>query len=220
MKGLLFPSLLYLLWCTSFAMASQCNVFSSTYGKYLKNNLVQSIPNTNLQNCTDQCIVAGFCRSTNFHFESKTCELNIADKHDFPNDYTERQGYSYGGWRTKKPVPQSCSEAKARKRSAKSGYYLIRTKRGKILTVYCDMEKYDGGWTLVVSVSAVNNDHLQREENNCIVNSSLCVQYETTAVQARKLSDQDIIDIMSEYGKYQIVFVLILLELERGRGRG
>ena len=48
-----------------------------------------------------------------------------------------------------------------------------------------------GGWTLVVSISSKNNDHLQRNSNNCL-NSVLCVPTNESVITARKLSDTDI----------------------------
>ena len=48
-----------------------------------------------------------------------------------------------------------------------------------------------GGWTLVVSISSKNNNHLQRNSNNCL-NSVLCVPAHESVIKARKLSDEDI----------------------------
>ena len=48
-----------------------------------------------------------------------------------------------------------------------------------------------GGWSLVVSVSGNNHQHLLANENNC-QNASLCVPYVTSNHPARKLSDADI----------------------------
>ena len=43
----------------------------------------------------------------------------------------------------------------------------------------------------MVSISSKNNDHLQRNSNNCL-NSVLCVSAHESVIKARKLSDEDI----------------------------
>ena len=48
-----------------------------------------------------------------------------------------------------------------------------------------------GGWTLVVSISSKNNDHIQKNANNCL-NSILCVPLAENNTTGRKLSDEDI----------------------------
>ncbi|XP_022806205.1 uncharacterized protein LOC111343321 [Stylophora pistillata] len=68
--------------------------------------------------------------------------------------------------------------------------------------VYCDMKKYGGGWTLVVSISSQNNDHLQSAPNNCL-NSSLCVPF-TDQGQGRKLSDSDIHELARTEGTFRV----------------
>ena len=57
-----------------------------------------------------------------------------------------------------------------------------------------------GGWTLAVSISAKNNDHLQSAAN-CL-NSVLCVPF-THKNQGRKLSDSDIHEVAKEEGEYE-----------------
>ena len=57
-----------------------------------------------------------------------------------------------------------------------------------------------GGWTLVVSISSNNNDHLQRDDNNCL-NSVLCVRFTHNNITAGKLSDQDIYKLAQTEGK-------------------
>ena len=44
---------------------------------------------------------------------------------------------------------------------------------------------------MVVSISSKNNDHLQRNANNCL-NSVLCVPFAENNITGRKLSDDDI----------------------------
>ena len=43
----------------------------------------------------------------------------------------------------------------------------------------------------MVSISSKNNEHLQRNSNNCL-NSVLCVPAHESVIKARKLSDEDI----------------------------
>lgn len=44
---------------------------------------------------------------------------------------------------------------------------------------------------MVVSISSKNNDHLQRNTNNCL-NSILCVPFNDNNITGRKLGDEDI----------------------------
>lgn len=45
----------------------------------------------------------------------------------------------------------SCKELKNRSSSIPSGNYTITTVSGNDIAVYCDMDSYGGGWTLIVS---------------------------------------------------------------------
>lgn len=63
-----------------------------------------------------------------------------------------------------------------------------------------------GGWTLVVSISSLNRNHLIEGEQNCF-NSSICVPYEVVAsIPSRKMKDEDIHWIAPHDGmkKYQL----------------
>ena len=61
-----------------------------------------------------------------------------------------------------------------------------------------------GGWTLVVSISSENNDHLQRNANNCL-NSILCVPLaDNNNITGRKLSDEDIGKLAHTEGKARL----------------
>lgn len=62
-----------------------------------------------------------------------------------------------------------------------------------------------GGWSLVVSISNTNNDHLQSTENNCN-DSFLCVPYSNSDIVARKLSDEDIVALASTEGTVVFAF--------------
>ncbi|KAK3752982.1 hypothetical protein QZH41_016290, partial [Actinostola sp. cb2023] len=97
---------------------------------------------------------------------------------------------------------KSCAEIKKKKLCAKSGYHTINV-RGKKRKVYCDMEGFGGGWTLVVSISASNNNHLQTVVNNCS-DSLLCVKHSASNIASRKLSDQDIIALASDEGTFRV----------------
>ena len=57
-----------------------------------------------------------------------------------------------------------------------------------------------GGWTLVASISAQNNDHLQRAEHNCF-DSELCVPFANASISGRKFSDEDIHEIAVNEGE-------------------
>ena len=57
-----------------------------------------------------------------------------------------------------------------------------------------------GGWTLVVSISSKNNDHLQRNAINCL-NSILCVPFAENSIIGRKLSDEDIHKLAQTEGR-------------------
>ena len=57
-----------------------------------------------------------------------------------------------------------------------------------------------GGWTLVVSISSSNNNHLDRGVVNCL-NPNLCVEYVTSNIPTRKLSDEEIHEIATTEGK-------------------
>ena len=57
-----------------------------------------------------------------------------------------------------------------------------------------------GGWTLVVSISSKNNDHLQGNSNNCL-NSVLCVPAHESVITARKLGDADIHKLAMDEGR-------------------
>ena len=53
---------------------------------------------------------------------------------------------------------------------------------------------------MVVSISSKNNDHLERNANNCL-NSILCVPFAENNITGRKLSDDDIHTLAHAEGK-------------------
>ena len=57
---------------------------------------------------------------------------------------------------------------------------------------------------MVVSISSKNNDHLQKNANNCL-NSILCVPFNNTNVRGRKLSDEDIHKLTLTAGKVTLL---------------
>ena len=61
-----------------------------------------------------------------------------------------------------------------------------------------------GGWTLVVSISSENNDHLQTNANNCL-NSILCVPFNDNDITGRKLSDEDIHKLSQTEGRVTLI---------------
>ncbi|XP_020896516.2 uncharacterized protein LOC110235400 [Exaiptasia diaphana] len=181
--------------------ALSCNVFRSSPGTYLKGHVFHTSSVPGLQQCTAACLNHYQCKSSNFGFVNRTCELNNVDKFDSPSDLVPRPGFSYSGWKTKQPS-RSCAEIKQRNPSnTVSGYYTVFV-RGQQRQVYCDMENFGGGWSLVVSINASNNDHLQTIENNC-KDSFLCVPHSKSNVEGRKMSDEDIIALASTEGTFR-----------------
>ena len=56
-----------------------------------------------------------------------------------------------------------------------------------------------GGWTLVVTISSTNNDHLESAKVNCL-NLELCVPLPENDITARKLQDIDIHELLHSEG--------------------
>lgn len=92
------------------AKASSCNVFRSKYGSYFKGHVIKTSLVSGLQQCIKSCL-QGFCKSSNFDFVKKTCELNDADRFDHPDDLVQREGFSYSGWKHKVPVSILCLDS-------------------------------------------------------------------------------------------------------------
>ena len=53
---------------------------------------------------------------------------------------------------------------------------------------------------MAVSISSENNDHLQRNANNCL-NSVMCVPFAAKNITGRKLSDEDIHNLAHTEGR-------------------
>ncbi|PFX24413.1 hypothetical protein AWC38_SpisGene10976 [Stylophora pistillata] len=159
------------------------------------------------------CSSESRCKSFNFRLKDKSCELNDANKHTHPRDFGPKEGSVY---MNKDDEFKSCSEILDRRPRAESGYYGINIGN-RNAQVYCDMEKHGGGWTLVVSISSQNNDHLQSAANNCL-NLSLCVPF-TDQHQGRKLSDSDIHELAgTEDTQWTKQIQLIMPSREADRG--
>jgi len=97
---------------------------------------------------------------------------------------------------------KSCAEIHKEFPQTESGYYWIHIGN-RDAQVYCDMKNYGGGWTLAVSISSKNNDHLQRNANNCL-NSVLCVPFAENNITGRKLSDEEIHKLAHTEGTFRV----------------
>ncbi|KAM7450717.1 hypothetical protein ABFA07_001708 [Porites harrisoni] len=152
--------------------------------------------------CINICDKQTQCRSINFNWVNVLCELNKADVHIAPQDVISAKGYVYLDNPWPKIQLTSCAQIQQLVPDAKSSYYWVHIK-GKKAQVYCDMNNYGGGWTLVASISSSSNDHLLRAEVNCY-NSTRCVEFTNTSVPCRKLSDHDIHEIATHEGTFRV----------------
>ncbi|XP_032235833.1 uncharacterized protein LOC116617321 [Nematostella vectensis] len=179
------------------ACAKQCKPPTNSEPGYMKNSLIQSLLGLSPERCIQTCLQTKGCRSVNLHITREICELNNASKTDFPNDMDKKHGFIYlpNSLVTDKIQMISCADLRKVRPSLASGYYWINTKR-KRRRVYCDMDRFGGGWTLVVSIDALNNKHLWRAEN--CADPDTCVSLFETNVPARKLADEEIHSIAIE----------------------
>ncbi|XP_048583848.1 uncharacterized protein LOC116610167 [Nematostella vectensis] len=188
------------------ACAEQCsnNGMQTEYDTYLGGHVMERRPGIGVEGCTFACLDHADCRSINIDLTTHMCELNNATKEDFPEHLTRRPRslHSTNDFSNKPFFEASCGDWLKRDPNLKSGYYWVKTKRKKTLA-YCDMERFGGGWTLVVTISAMNSDHLQRAENNC-ADSTTCVIFTETDIPGRKLSDEDILDIVGTDGVFMV----------------
>nr|XP_058955575.1 uncharacterized protein LOC131782859 [Pocillopora verrucosa]XP_058955576.1 uncharacterized protein LOC131782859 [Pocillopora verrucosa]XP_058955577.1 uncharacterized protein LOC131782859 [Pocillopora verrucosa]XP_058955578.1 uncharacterized protein LOC131782859 [Pocillopora verrucosa] len=170
----------------------------SEYGHHLSGHVITTSKTFSITECVMFCLNESRCKSLNFRLKDKSCDLNSANKRTHPRDFGPKEGSVY---MNKDDEFKSCSEILKKLPHAESDYYWI-TIGNRDAQVYCDMEKHGGGWTLAVSISSKNNDHLQNAANNCL-NSVLCVPF-THKNQGRKLSDSDIHEVAKEEGTFRV----------------
>ncbi|KAJ7378253.1 hypothetical protein OS493_024202 [Desmophyllum pertusum] len=142
----------------------QCRQAYSSREKYLKGHVMSSGSAAHIGDCLVKCSNEPRCKSINFRFKGLFCELNDADRYSHPWDYGPGSR-----WHAYSDYPyqhHSCADIKDANKESKSGHYWILMKE-KMMKVYCDMENYGGGWTLVVSISSSDRNHLKKEEHNC-----------------------------------------------------
>ncbi|EDO33711.1 predicted protein [Nematostella vectensis] len=186
------------------------------YGTYLKGHVMEERPGIGVEGCTSGCLDHADCRSINFDRTTHMCELNNASKEDFPEHVTRdhRSLYATNDFHEEPIFEESCAHWLKRYPDLKTRYYWIKTKnKRKKMRVYCDMERFGGGWTLVVTINAKNNDHLQKAENNC-ADSVTCVTFTETDIPGRKLSDEDIHEIAGNEGVFQVEVPLNSLSID------
>ncbi|XP_048588546.1 uncharacterized protein LOC116618287 [Nematostella vectensis] len=200
----IFFQYLIVTWLSMYnACAEQSSGMYTEYGNYLKDHVMERRPGIGIEGCTFACLDHSKCRSINVDLTTHMCELNNASKEDFPEHMTRKHRSLYATDDFKPPLFQpSCAAYLKYDPSLKSGYYWISIRRKK-RRVYCDMERFGGGWTLVVTINALNNDHLQRAENNC-ADSVTCVTLIETDIPGRKLSDEDIHEIVGVDGVFLV----------------
>ncbi|XP_078366384.1 uncharacterized protein LOC144650552 [Oculina patagonica] len=177
----------------------------STNGHYLAGHVISTRISSSLSACVIMCSYEFRCKSINFLINDKSCDLNDADRHTHPKDYGPKEGSVYMDTtdkHRKKGGFKSCAEIHQDFPHTASGYYWVKIGNSEA-QVYCDMENYGGGWTLAVSISSKNIDHLQRNANNCL-NSILCVAFNDNNIEGRKLSDQDIHKLAGAEGTFRV----------------
>ncbi|CAH3017192.1 unnamed protein product, partial [Porites evermanni] len=202
--------LLFLIRTVTSCQESRCNGTSSLPNARLIGRAFLVQEAKNMGDCIDICDKLSQCRSINFNWVHFLCELNKADVHIAPQSLITSKGFVYldNPWIKFQLVScgkTSCAHIQQLVPDAKSGYYRVHIK-GTKAQVYCDMDNYGGGWTLVASISSSSNDHLLRAEVNCY-NSTRCVEFEltNTSIPCRKLSDPDIHEIATQEGIYLVM---------------
>ncbi|KAJ7372443.1 hypothetical protein OS493_018949 [Desmophyllum pertusum] len=158
LSGILFLSFIQ-------SISTQCpEPIYSVHNHHLGDHVMSTSVVLDLSDCRKKCSKEFYCKSINYRLLNKSCDLNSADRYSHPPDYGPREGYVYmdtANRRRRKVGFKSCSEIRKEFPSAQSGYYWVIIEH-RDSQVYCDMDNFDGGWTLVVSISSTNNDHLQR----------------------------------------------------------
>ncbi len=64
------------------------------------------------------------------------------------------------------PLSASCRALHEAQKDAKTGPYDLAADGGQVLHAYCDMESFDGGWTLVTPAMIVENKGIQDYNTN------------------------------------------------------
>ncbi|CAH3106853.1 unnamed protein product [Porites lobata] len=193
------PVLVFIIPSVASCEEPRCNKTSSVPNSRLLGLAFLVQDAQNLGECIDICNKQTQCRSVNFDWVNFLCELNKADVHIAPQNLMTAKGYVYLDTPWPKFHLRSCAQIRQLVPNAKSGYYWIYVKR-KRAQVYCDMDNYGGGWTLVVSISSSSRDHLLNREVNCY-SPTRCVEFSSSQIPGRKLSDESIHAISTYEGK-------------------
>lgn len=76
--------------------ANQCTAsIYSVYSHYLKKHVISTQTAIDIPDCIMKCSGDLRCKSFNFGFADKSCELSSADRYTHPEDYGPLYGYTY-----------------------------------------------------------------------------------------------------------------------------
>ncbi|XP_031567704.1 uncharacterized protein LOC116302523 isoform X2 [Actinia tenebrosa] len=180
----------------------------------LLSHAMKEVKTADLNTCTNECSQTPGCKSSNYKITDRVCEMNTAEHVTKPLYLMKEEGYIYfrnpnpkakarniEEIENSKPYYKNCAKVKEDQPTAASGLYEILVN-GSIKQIYCDMENFEGGWSLAVSISGSDTNHLIRNENNCF-NSSYCVPLATGTLVARKMKDTDIHALASHEGTFR-----------------
>ncbi|XP_032235575.2 uncharacterized protein LOC5510501 [Nematostella vectensis] len=198
----LFPWLLLL----RLVSGQQCESSYSIYGYEVKGHTIRESEAWDVVDCMSRCQSEFFCLSIAFRKTDRMCMLKNADRHTHRADFgpgSRGVQYMENMEPYNKRRVQTCADLKAARASAPNGYYRVTLASGRRLAVYCDMEDFGGGWTLVVGISSTDNNHLQRSKHNCM-HEQLCVPFTNATITARKLSDADIHQLAETEGSFRV----------------
>ena len=94
-------------------------------------------------------------------------------------------------------LPTSCAEIKTKNKFATNGKYTIRPiANGKEYSVYCDMQEYGGGWTLVTLIKSDKGD----QWNPAALNTGDLATFTTSPSRVSKLPDAEINALLGKGG--------------------